>query len=382
MFTIQDGRSNFYQWDLNRKLIVEDSTIKQVHFSNCLCVEARVCETYTEDNKTLVDVPNALLQEYLDINVYGYDGEATKHCATFGVIKRTKPADYIYTDEEVNALEEVKADIYRNGLAVEGYHNGVEPILDIAAYTVPKSIAADMDTDIYYDEERSFNNPTELVNFDRVVFKAYSDEELNGEVIVNYPGIVNGSFDLMQGSFTGKIVRNVDNTKLTKVEENGKYYYTTTASEQGWEEPPKYGDSQAKCNVALTRKAIDFKYKEGFLISGGLFIFWCNNGGEMPQDTEIKVQYSVTGLKDIFTPIKIEAKPKDTIFQIRITEPTGYLWHPGDYHIQYYKPLKNEIWNLTESIDFLWGELEYMNERINALEGGTEYTLRKGGSEE
>ena len=34
MFKILDGREYFYQWDLNQKLIVEDDSINEVHFSN------------------------------------------------------------------------------------------------------------------------------------------------------------------------------------------------------------------------------------------------------------------------------------------------------------------------------------------------------------
>ena len=32
MFKIYDGREQFYQWDLDRKLIVEDAAITEVHF--------------------------------------------------------------------------------------------------------------------------------------------------------------------------------------------------------------------------------------------------------------------------------------------------------------------------------------------------------------
>lgn len=111
MFTIYDGRKHFYQWDLNQKLIVEDSTITEVHFANCLCSNARVVETYTEGALTLVNVPSELLQEYLDINVYAYDGEKTKHNAAFEVYKRTKPSDYVYTDTELREWETLAAQI-------------------------------------------------------------------------------------------------------------------------------------------------------------------------------------------------------------------------------------------------------------------------------
>ena len=108
MFRIYDGREKLYQWDLNRKLIVDDSSIKEVHFANCLCTSAQVCETYQEGELTVVNVPNNLLQEYMEVKVYGYDGEATKHGAVFEVERRTKPSDYVYTETEVKRFEDLE----------------------------------------------------------------------------------------------------------------------------------------------------------------------------------------------------------------------------------------------------------------------------------
>ena len=116
MFTIYDGRKEFYQWDKDRKLIVEDETITQVHFATCLCAQAQVCEVRTEEGLRVADVPNELLTKDTDIRVWAYDGASTKHEAVFDIVKRTKPADYIYTPTEVwtvekaveEALEEAK----------------------------------------------------------------------------------------------------------------------------------------------------------------------------------------------------------------------------------------------------------------------------------
>lgn len=57
MFKIHDGRKNFTQWDLNRKIIVEDDSITQVHFTNLLNKNALVSEVKNH----LADVPNVLL---------------------------------------------------------------------------------------------------------------------------------------------------------------------------------------------------------------------------------------------------------------------------------------------------------------------------------
>lgn len=104
MFKIYDGRERFYQWDLDRKLIVEDATIEEVHFCNRTDNCSLVCETYTEDGITLVNVPNILLQNDWRIHVYAYVGY-TKHDACFEVVGRTKPADYIYTEAELWSAE-------------------------------------------------------------------------------------------------------------------------------------------------------------------------------------------------------------------------------------------------------------------------------------
>lgn len=132
MFSIYDGRDKFYQWDVNRKLIVEDEAITQVHFANCLCPDARVCETYLLDNLLVVDVPNELLQEYTDIRVWAYDGEMTKHCATYEIERRTKPSSYIYTPTEILSLAALEARI----VALEDAMKPVAFTIDGVEYVV------------------------------------------------------------------------------------------------------------------------------------------------------------------------------------------------------------------------------------------------------
>lgn len=109
MFKILDGRKYFYQWDINRKIIVSDETIKEVHFCNRQSECSLVCEVYTENDLNVVDVPNIILQKNYCINVYAYDGEATRHSKTFLVKARSKPEDYVYTETEVKNYESLKA---------------------------------------------------------------------------------------------------------------------------------------------------------------------------------------------------------------------------------------------------------------------------------
>lgn len=101
MFRIYDGREHFWQWDLNQKLIVEDPTINEVHFSNRADKDSLPVEVYEENGLRLANVPNIFLQEDLKIKAYGYSVDHTKHEAWFYVTTKSKPADYVYTETEV-----------------------------------------------------------------------------------------------------------------------------------------------------------------------------------------------------------------------------------------------------------------------------------------
>ena len=101
MFRIYDGREHFWQWDLNQKLIVEDPTINEVHFSNRADKDSLPVEVYEENGLRVANVPNIFLQEDLKIKAYGYSVDHTKHEAWFYVTAKSKPADYVYTETEV-----------------------------------------------------------------------------------------------------------------------------------------------------------------------------------------------------------------------------------------------------------------------------------------
>ena len=150
MFLIEDGRSQFYQWDLNRRLIIEDQEITQVHFCNRTDECSLVCDAYTENGIRLVDVPNVLLQTNWRINVYAFDKEYTKHNAVFTVVARTKPADYVYTETEVHTWNELDAKITEIqediSDAVEDYleQNPVE--VDLSNYYDKAAVDAKIET--------------------------------------------------------------------------------------------------------------------------------------------------------------------------------------------------------------------------------------------
>lgn len=144
MFKILDGREYFYQWDIDRKLIVNDSAINQVHFCNRTDDCSLVCETYIEDGVTVANVPNILLQSDWRIRVYAYDGKHTKYEVCYDVIKRTKPEDYVYTETEtlnyntlLDRINQIDENIEKT---IEDYltENPVE--VDLSGYATEKYV--------------------------------------------------------------------------------------------------------------------------------------------------------------------------------------------------------------------------------------------------
>ena len=132
MFRIYDGRDCFYQWDIDRKIIVEDKTVTEVHFCNRTDDCSLICEVYSEGNLRIANVPNILLQDNWRINVYAYDGSYTKHATKFEVKSRTKPADYMYTETEIKNYDDLAErinQIEKNGVSDERIGEAVSDYL-------------------------------------------------------------------------------------------------------------------------------------------------------------------------------------------------------------------------------------------------------------
>lgn len=111
MLEIFDGSKRFYQWDINQKLIVDDERITEVHFSNGNDADALVCEVYEDGGKRLANVPNILLQSACTVKAYAVCTECiTRAAASFIVMPRAKPADYVYTETEVLSIQKVVKD--------------------------------------------------------------------------------------------------------------------------------------------------------------------------------------------------------------------------------------------------------------------------------
>lgn len=116
MLKIQGTRNYLYQWDLNQKVIVVDNdSVNEVHFANegqndnALTVEVK------EDSKArYAEIPNILLQSGDNIVAYEHcedNGEYTFRKYLLEVIRRPKPADYVYTETEIKSYEALQADL-------------------------------------------------------------------------------------------------------------------------------------------------------------------------------------------------------------------------------------------------------------------------------
>lgn len=100
--------THLYQWDIDRKVIVDDS-ITYVHFTNRYNKEnALVVEPYEEDGMYVADIPNALLTTGEDILVWNWRGGRTIGAMALPVYKRNRPDDYIYKPTDVLTAEKLK----------------------------------------------------------------------------------------------------------------------------------------------------------------------------------------------------------------------------------------------------------------------------------
>lgn len=108
MMTLNDGRSELWQWDTGRTLAV-DADCSQVHFSNK--VFGRSIDVDVIDGTAII--PDVLLQTDKDLNARAFVGTAengyTKISKTFKVNRRNKPAGYVFTPVEQTTIAEIAA---------------------------------------------------------------------------------------------------------------------------------------------------------------------------------------------------------------------------------------------------------------------------------
>lgn len=109
--TLDDGRTELWQWDTGRKIVVDDKSVSEVHFSKYSSNQAITREVVNGK----AEIPNFLLQDTYAVTVYAYSGSAengyTMAEKTFNVAKKPKPANYVGTNEDQTTLAKLKAEI-------------------------------------------------------------------------------------------------------------------------------------------------------------------------------------------------------------------------------------------------------------------------------
>ena len=109
--TLDDGRTELWQWDTGRKIVIDDKSVSEVHYSKYSSTQAITREVINGK----AEIPNFLLQDTYAVTVYAYSGSAengyTMAEKTFNVAKKPKPANYVETEEDKAILAKLKAEI-------------------------------------------------------------------------------------------------------------------------------------------------------------------------------------------------------------------------------------------------------------------------------
>ena len=109
MLKIHGCKTSFFQWDYNQYLEIKDERCTEVHFSNDLVKWSTAVEIDKENN--LVKIPNVLLTMPANLKAYIYNTDHTLRVYTFTVIKKNKPVDYIFTEEELGQYNKLKEEL-------------------------------------------------------------------------------------------------------------------------------------------------------------------------------------------------------------------------------------------------------------------------------
>lgn len=96
---LQDGRSKFYQWDENLRLVLTGVNVgDEVHFDMPGSDTPEVNPVYEIDGELICEIPNALLQTHGKFKIWVYvtdgKGSRTAHERYFTVEPRERPPDY------------------------------------------------------------------------------------------------------------------------------------------------------------------------------------------------------------------------------------------------------------------------------------------------
>jgi len=137
---ILDGRTQLYQWDVNRKIKVTEQNVAEVHMCNSSIGKTYDVAVETSGSDVVAKIPDELLQAFGTLYCYGYitiSGNYTKFESRFDIIRRNKPAGYTFTPTEQLTIQEIKtiADEAKSiaedveDRADQGEFNGITPTI-------------------------------------------------------------------------------------------------------------------------------------------------------------------------------------------------------------------------------------------------------------
>ena len=138
MLTLNDGRTELWQWDTGSTLAV-DADCSQVHFSKK--VFGRSIDVDIVDGSAIIT--DILLQTDKDLNVWAFVGTAengyTKISKTFKVNRRNKPAYYVFTPPEQTTLAGLvdRLDKIEEAQDPDAIKNAVEDYLEQNPFEAP-----------------------------------------------------------------------------------------------------------------------------------------------------------------------------------------------------------------------------------------------------
>lgn len=138
MLTLNDGRSELWQWDTGRTLTV-DADCSQVHFSNKIF--GRSIDVDVVDG--VATIPDIMLQTDKDLTAWAFVGTAengyTKISKVFRVNRRNKPADYVFTPTDQTTLVglEERLSAIEESQDPEAIKNAVEDYLEQNPVEIP-----------------------------------------------------------------------------------------------------------------------------------------------------------------------------------------------------------------------------------------------------
>lgn len=118
MIELENGARVLHQWDLNKRVIVDDflpgTRVEFSHKYDCKD-SALPVKAYEDGDHVVADIPNVLLQTAGYINVYVKPSADNLTCEPemkdFKVVKKDRPEDYVYTETKTMTYEDLEKKI-------------------------------------------------------------------------------------------------------------------------------------------------------------------------------------------------------------------------------------------------------------------------------